>query len=633
MSHRGWAMLCATLAAIAYLPARHVLPSADLDASWGAVLHEAARRHWQYGPDIAFTYGPLGYLSVPVFAPDVFWWGLVLRVAIGAVCGWALHEVARLAGWRAGYAPAAVLVLLPPAMASTDLPWILPAMLWPVVAAGRDTRARVATGLLGVVVGLAGLVKFTTFVLAIGVAAAITPVDLHRRRWPVAAIALAGSVLGGWWLAGQSLTNLPAWIAVSWDTSAGYNEAMSTPVGPYQLRELAVFVVAAVAVMAGALTWRKCDHADVGVLLPSLALVVFVLFKLGFVRHDAHATSAFFAMPLLAAIAVAPAWRRGASRAARSAALAVLLTGLAAHAYGLRRHFDRLAPPEHYRAALVLQARAVGDLLRPVAFHARLTRARDDALAHLRATTPLGDVHGTVDAYGHHQGDLLAHPVDYTPRPVFQSYGAYTPGLAQLNRAHLAGPDGPRHVLVDPESIDFRYPLHDDGASLPVLLAAFDAMDTHGRFLHLARRATAGSVDLERLGRVRARAFDEFAVPASPSPVWGRIAIERTWVGRLATLAFKLPPIVVDVRTADGRLREHRLVRALAADGMLVSPLVETTADFMALMRQAPADDGRRVVALRVRPAWPAAYEPEIAVEWSVLQVDRRAAGTGTRQP
>ena len=247
----------------------------------------------------------------------------------------------------------------------------------------------------------------------------------------------------------------------------------------------------------------------------------------------------------------------------------MILVGLAAYAYGLRRHFDRLAPPEHYRASLVLQARAVADLLQPFAFHARLSQDRDVALARLREATPLPDVQGPVDVYGHHQGDVLAHPVDYAPRPIFQSYGAYTPALARLNRAHVERPDGPRHVLVDPESIDFRYPLQDDGASVSVLLSAFDAVDTHGRFLHLVRRPDVRPVGLQPLGAITSRVFEEFPVPDSPAPVWARLDVERTWMGRLAALAYKLPPLVVDVRTADGRVREHRLVRALAADGML----------------------------------------------------------------
>lgn len=618
MTRRGaWAAAYAAAAALAFLPGRPSMPSADLDSSWGLVLQHAWRLQWQHGTDVAFTYGPLGYLAVPIFAPDVYWLAVIARLCLGAVCGWAVHVSIRRAGWTDVSGAAALVLLLPPVMASFDLVWILPALLWPFTATAQDRTARAATGALGLVIGVAGLVKFTTLVLGLVLALAFTVDDRRRGRRPIAALALCGAVATGWLLARQHPANLPDWLAVSWTMASAYGEAMSTPVGPYQIRELVVFGLAALATLAGSWAWRRTEPGA-GYVTLTLVPVLMVVFKLGFVRHDAHATSAFFAMPLLGTLAVAPALRATARRRVRALALCVVVLGMIAYAYGLRRHFDRLAPPEHYRAIIARQLQTIEALLHPGQLSEGLVRDRERALAALRREVNVADLTGTVDVYGHHQG-VVVHDVAYAPRPVFQSYAAYAPALARLNRAHVESAAGPHHVLFDPETIDFRYPLHDEAASLPALLGAYEARDVRGRFLRLERRPIPRSTRLRSLGATSAHVSTDMRVPRA-TRVWAHVGLAPTWLGRLAALAFKLPPVAVDVRTADGDVREHRIIPSLAADGLLASPLVRSPEEMLAFMHGDPSPDTRRVVSLRIRPGWPWAYERSVEVHWFSLE-------------
>jgi hypothetical protein len=606
-----WAVLIVLVMSVAFLPARLTMPGTDLDASWGGVLLAAARQSWQFGPEIAFTYGPLGHLAVLEFDPDAFGWSVGLRAMLGVACGWGYHVISRGAGLSAPVSTGLLCLLLTPTFAAFDTPWLLPAMLWPFVATSQDRWARQAAIGLAVAVGLVALVKFTTFALAMALAVLLVVDDLGRRRLPLASLTFVATVAVTWVLCGQSPANFLTWIRVSADLSSGFSEAMSTGMGPYQVRELLVFGAAAAMVLAaplvrwctGPMPWREVVHPAL-----ALALLVFMQFKLGFVRQDAHVTAAFFAMPLMAVLAVMPLLPRRLPRDVRAFAVAVLLVAFAAYAYGLRRHFDRATPPDHARAWLVLQAEAVTALLRPTTAHARLSAARAAALDALRQTLPLPPMDGGVDVYGHHQGAVLAYPIDYRPRPVFQSYAAYTPALAARNRAHLAGPGGPRHILFDPETIDFRYPLLDEASSLPTLAADFEPVAVVGRFAHLRRRVTARPVRLEPAGELALSPGQEWRLPETSGPLWAAATLERTWLGRLAALAHTLPPVVIDVRTADGTRHEYRLVRELASLGMLVSPLVTTPADMVAFMEGRAPQPGQRVVAWNLRPSWAGAY-------------------------
>jgi hypothetical protein len=619
-SWRVAAALCAALGALSLVPMRASLPAGDLDGSWGAVLHEAARQAWQFGPTITFTYGPLGYLAVPAFAPEFFWWTVACRIAIGAVCGWAFCSVGREAGWPPWLAVTALLVLWPPATSSFDIPWLMPVMLWPFVATADGKRTTSALlWLLSVLVGLTALVKFTTLVLATTMAAVVGADDVVRkRRWPVATLVYGATVIALWIASGQAIANVPSWLTSSWQTASGYNEAMSTPVGPYQVRELVVFGVNALALLAVAVWFAVKDAVSATrrvTAVFAVVLLLFVQFKLGFVRHDAHATAPMFAMPLLGVLTAARGFGQGARPAFRAAAIGLLVLGLTTYAYGLRRHFDRLAPPEHYRAYYAFRLEAVADLLRPWSLHARLSENRQAALARLRAELPMPAMAGTIDLYGHHQGLLLAHPVTYAPRPIFQSYGTYAPGLAALNDRHLRSPNAPRHVLVDIETIDHRYPLMDESASLLSLLSAYDVRQVIGPFAHLERREASRQLSWQPVATLAGRLGDQVEFDVSQDgPTWTQIVVQRSWLGSLTALAYKLPPIVADVTTADGRVREHRLLRSIGQAGMLLSPLVTSTSDFVQLANGLPPEPRQRVRALRIRVDWESAYLPEVTV-------------------
>ena len=629
-------LLCAVLGAVSFLPGPPIMPSADLDVSWGLVLQHAMRRGWQFGPTITFTYGPLGYLAVPVFAPDIFWWTVVCRAVIGAVCGMAFFHVCRNSGCRPWLPAAAMAVLWPPATAAFDVPWLLPTMLWPfVVLADRRRPIGLMAAVLSAAVGFTALVKFTTLVLASMLALLFGVNDvLRHRRWPVTLLLYVVTLVLAWALSGQVIGNMPSWLASSWQTAAGYGEAMGTPVGPYQLRELFVFGVNAVALL-GIGMWSATTYADdrwhAALQWAAIALIVFVQFKLGFVRHDAHAVAAMFAMPLLGALTIVSGCRAPLNRTWRLAAVVLIGLGFVTYAYGLRRHFDRLSPLEHYRGYYASRVGAVALVRHPSTAHRRLTDAYQAALENLRATFPLPSLAGTVDLYGHRQGALLAYPSAYAPGPVFQSYGLYTADLTALNREYLRGERGPHHVLVDVETIDHRYPLTDEAGLLLTMWSTYEAVGTFGPFAHLERRSDGRPpVEWQRTSARSVHLDETMSIDEHGSPIWGQIDVDLSWPGRLAALAYKVSPVVVDVGTGDGRWREHRVIRSIAQAGMLLSPLVTSADEFVSLARGETAAPERRVRALRIRTGWRWAYQQTVGVTLFRLQaapIHARVAG------
>ena len=70
----------------------------DLDSSWSAVLVYAHQHGLQFGKDIVFTYGPLGFLTVPYYAGQ----GVAVRMLVDFALCFGVTSGLCLLGWRMG---------------------------------------------------------------------------------------------------------------------------------------------------------------------------------------------------------------------------------------------------------------------------------------------------------------------------------------------------------------------------------------------------------------------------------------------------------------------------------------------------------------------------------------------------
>jgi hypothetical protein len=217
---------------------------------------------------------------------------------------------------------------------------------------------------------------------------------------------------------------------------------------------------------------------------------------------------------------------------------------------------------------------------------------------------PLPEIDGTVDTVANVQSSVIAHGMRYQPRPVFQDYAAYTPWLAERNRAHYQGTRAPQFVLYRPETIDNRYPTLDQGLSMIELLTRYGPARSDNGLLVLERRGEPmrGVLADGRFGTARFGEWVDVAANAAPVTVW--IDVEKNFAGSLAALAWRQPVTTLTVRLADGSERGFRLVDGMARSGFLLSPLIETVNDFSRVAAGASeVEDARRVVAFRVDTA------------------------------
>ena len=576
-----------------------------IENAWAQVLHVAFSRHWQFGQDIVFTYGPWGFLArgyyPPTYPVSVIAWIILSLVFLCA--GWRLachlSDNRLVAGlWLVGFTAAAS------------------------IPAGDDFNARlVAWGvlllflhffveecvftpiqaLLAVSLGWLSLVKFTGLMESVMVVAVIAADNIFRhRRFPWIVPLWVASLVCFWVAAGQHLSSLGPFLCNSWRITSGYTEAMMLT-GKTGARDAVCFLLIAVLLCAltGRVAWAR--HRFLGALpLAGLGTILFIVFKLGYVRNDRHEITSAMALVLISLVCLAVAWP-GKKRAAGAASCLLIASTLFASSV-----FNCWLPGDGLWKQLA-GTFSIYNLLAPVVgpYTGYLRSNYEKNLASERKTHPLPPIEGDADLYSYEQTILFAHTLPYQPRPVIQSYSAYTLELAEMNAAHLRTARAASNILFAIQPINDRFPSLDDGRSWPELLTLYDlkgASDDKGTFLLLSRAAAAREFHLTPLQNTSARFGEPVTLPAATNgPVWVEIKIKKSLTGTVVSTLYKPPVLMLTVSLQDHTQCRFRLVPGMAGSGFLLSPLIADTRSFAALASTGRQDlAGLEVVSMTI---------------------------------
>lgn len=623
-------ILWSGLAIVTFPPA--IVPSGtiDLDSSWEMALAVGLKSHLQFGRDIVFTYGPLGFLGT-TGRYDFFGLWLISGL-VHAVVHLLFFAVLALFLTRSGARPSQWLLVggiffLPLAITNLEYECVLIAVVLLHMALVDRSRAlaRAAGVGAGIVLGLLTLVKGTGIPLAvvlIAVFAGFALVVDRRGRVVETLAALAATFIALWIAAGQHLDAIPVYIRTSVEFVSGYGPAMGF-IERVTITWLPgqVWVAAAGVVLLGALALAAVLRRDVPVAhLAALSLPVsFVMFKEAYVRiGDRHLI--YFPMLLVLDVLVlvqaslGPASPRPRPRVVLlglSAGLAALANLGFVAAMGAMGPAYLPLPTATLGARFDTYGRAV-QLITSERARLDLTDSRRQvavtgyglpaaALGRLRS--------GTVDVVPWGVALVNAYGLNWKPRGVIESYAAYTPYLDQLD-AHRYMTDGPDMVVFGGITIDNRYAPYDEPAFLRTLLSRYRFDSRVGDLILLKRSPVSVSPASVDLGTAQGRLGDWIKVPrAGGDRVYVNVAAQPNVTGRLLDLVFQRPEAHIVFLLDDGSMHEWRLIPN-ATDGLLISDFVSGTDDYQALFEGRPTR--YRIAAFKVTSSGPSAYDPEV---------------------
>lgn len=591
---------------IPWTPREH---EAATDFSWILALHFAFVRHLRFGSDIIYTYGPWGFLwggyhSATYVTVLVLW--LLLSIVF-VYCVWA---IARRAVDPAASAIAVVFFAVLVVAADREaLLLVLPFLLFLQARRQEPSRWVLLAPLLAAV-ALAGLIKFSVFVLALVTVLLVTAEDVVRfRRFPLAIVTFSTATLAWWLAASQRLLDFVPFTRYGFEIARTYGETMgrseSTATDTIVVCTLIASTIAAAGVVISKRTAASTFLAAGALLFTATAV------KAGFVRpggsHTDIASVAIILCALLVAFETWPSMRRRSVQVAIGAVCVVCGTLIA---LGGARRLAEFNP-----FSIVPWV----DGERWSTHRTSLSSEFEQRLAPYRDALRDVPFAGTVDAYPMRVA-AIAGSNGYAPRPVPQSYVAHSASLARLNAEHISGSHAPQWILFDIDPIDGRLPSIDDSLSWPVLLRRYEVARRGADVLLLRRKEEPNALLIHQISRVSA-AFDQ-NIEMPPRPLWVAIDVEPTLVGRIAALAFRTPPLMLRARTADGVTRDYRILRDVARGGFLLSPLIRTRAEF-ALMLDGGRLENRRVLSIALidaSPRWLRCYGNRFELTLSELE-------------
>ncbi len=585
-----------------------------LDDSWEQALGYCYKHRLQAGADYLFTYGPLGYFLHRAYDPDLYWHKLGWELAVKLTFTLTLVQLlAAYPSWTARIvAYAALLLSARLILGIPDLHYTFFTLAQGVLLIRSRGRPLGPARLAGVaLLALLALTKFTLFLLALStlVVVAGTEVTAGRRLKALQPLlAFVGLFVLGWWALGQSPANLPRYVYGSMQISSGYAEAMALP---GERAEILVALGVLLLLATGAVLRRPADLRRPGTVPAALliGLGLFLEWKHGFVRQDQHAFG-FFSLAFLAPLLFPAAFpSRGWPAVARGVVLgaACLLAafGMIENLKVQRQYYPRSVSQFLEETWQAVRGN-VRTLLRPAALHDALDRreAQLDATCQLPRIKALVGA-APVDIFSYEQGVLFRNRLNWRPRPVFQSYTAYTPYLMRANADFYAGNRAPAFVIYKIQPIDQRLPMLDDAPTLWRLLVRYRPVLIENAYLLLQRNAApAAPVAPHPVSQQVVRLNEEVPLPdPAGAPQWLSLDLQPSVKGKLWGLLYRPNLVYIRLRTEDGRTLLYRFIPGMARTGFLVNPLIQTYS----------ASPGRRVVSfcLLTRPHGPSCYRSE----------------------
>ncbi len=557
------------------------MPASDLDPSWCLGLNQAVAQGLVFGRDIVFTFGPYASVHTRLYHPATDTMMLLGSLYLGLSFWGCFTFLLQNRKWLWKLAGCFIPPLLE--VYSRDallfsyplLAGIAGHRLAVLTSARQKKKVLHALSLAGIFApfGLLVLTKGTVFILCAAVLALFSLYSWQGGRIADAVVSLGTFCLVMvvlWLVVGQPAKALPAYVSSLFRITSGYSEAMAFPGDP---TDIVLFGLTAASILTSALRVKEMPAVSKAYLGCLFAVFLFISFKAGFVRHDLHALAAggsvlvaAFCLPIVTGALTPP--------------LAFVLS-IATWGYIGSHWPGRFNELVDIRRVYALAWDGLG-----LRLHDQLPNNYQAALREIQKQAGWPTMPGTSDVYSYGQAFLIASGNRWAPRPVMQSYSAYTAELAEENARHLASDRAPENIFFKIETIDNRLPSGDDGASWVQLLASYQPKHIIKDYLLLQKRENAQPSELTLLASGTYKLGEEVAVPGAEQLVFARIEVKPTLFGRLAGFFFKRQPLKIELQLTNGEVRKYRLISGAAKAGLLFSPLIETTSDFALLYSQ-----------------------------------------------
>lgn len=219
----------------------------------------------------------------------------------------------------------------------------------------------------------------------------------------------------------------------------------------------------------------------------------------------------------------------------------------------------------------------------------------------------------SIDVFPWDSEYIIENGLNYKPRPVFQSFSAYTAYLQRINYEHYLK-NAPEYILYDYDAIDGRYAFNDDFLVNLFICKNYtfaDSFVSNSRYRLLLRKKT----EIAPLQEVETKQIT--AGLNEPIPVeWVmtmRADLKYNFAGKLQSILDRPPVIQIVMVDRNNAVRHYKTSVELLKAGIFLDRWVASTRGFEVYMRDKNMLDVFNTVTIKADEKY---FEKDIKVKY-----------------
>ena len=564
------------------IPVPLYLPVAGIDPSAVIGINLAFLNHFQYGVDIVYTYGVLGFLAWQLVLDYNLWRASLLFSAATYVI-FVIAVFFLLKKFSAEWFHYLIFLPLLYVILTLKMPfwWLLLSLsiFLYLILTRKAPSELIIPGLasIGFLLALDSHIKFDMFLnslFLVFIFCALCFLLKKDFRMPLVLMASFFSFLLLIWAAtGQNFTHIPAYLIGGFEIVKGYNEAMTLQ-GPVWQVYAGIFTILFFCVLGGYFSIRK--QKEILIFFIFNLFILFSAFKTGFGRQDGHIVQFFCIYLLFLGVIMVPLTKELSHKNSRNFIIPCLLITLLImgfFSYGVyldspsivKRNIIFMSPLYDHSIKLINDEQFFEQQV-------DIQRKKTKETYLVNATILENIDQKSVDIFPSDIAFSWAYGLTWSPRPVFQSQQAYTQYLDDINSRHFTGIGSPDKILFAYKTIDGRYAPFDEPKTFRTILLNYSYSDQAGQFILLNRTIQAiGNTEI-RIGSSSGKMGDLVRVPISDGLVFGEITIRYSLFGNFMRIVYKPAPVYIKFQvTNNTTTQRYRFVPDTAENGLFLS--------------------------------------------------------------
>ena len=578
MKERNIQIALFILFAITTTPILLSLPGYEVDPSWIAIFNWAVGREIGFGKDIVFTYGPLGFMAVPekqfliVFIYNLFLSLLLLPF-------FKVKNIISIIFCLGFILMSAIMGIL------DSMQYLISIIMILFAFSAKEDKKYYIYIIYAIFITVPMIyIKFSNIALLL-FSMILTDIILFKDSKKILAtpIFVAWLILL-WMLIGQPIETLPMFFTSSLEIMSGYNDAMIATYVPFPIQIFIIIIVLIALTIFHIIKFALKEingNINKVLLLLSILAPLFVAFKYGFTRHDSiHFRVSFYAIILINMFMAITIYKEKLISLMDKKKIKYVgfLLGVCCLVFIIYKPNSKI----------------IKKILTPINKIENSTLALTDNMDGqiYQAKQSIAFYKGmfdneTIDSYPFYQGALIASELNYKPRPVIQSYSAYTPKLRELNSNHLLKDDAPENILFAVQEIDNRLPTSMDSPSWIHILNRYRYVNSYKKTdlleLHFKKK-NIDQFDNKTFKEISSKeyAYNEIiSVPKNQPQLFVSMKLKKNLFGKLMSFLFRGPIYNINLTLANGQTVPFKIVPGMIETPVLLSPLVDSTESFL----------------------------------------------------